>query len=263
MLRKLTCLILAGMAFPLTSARAQAPNAAEAKLRENLRAAMLQARTLQGERDALQAAKTQLEAEKKTAEEQAAKLQKQIAADKEAADKQIAELHDKSAAQAEQIAGTKASLEKWKASHAEVTGVAQKKEAERAKLAIEKIELQRIVADQRTRNLGMYRVGKEILDRYEKFGLGTALAAREPFTGTMRVKLENLVQDLGDKLAEQRIKPEPAAKTDAASKPDGAGRPDPAAAEPAKPSKTKADPAKPTSPKPAERKSESGKRKTA
>ncbi len=190
--------------------RAADPSPVEAKLREQLRASLLQQRMLQGERDALQVAKTQLEQEKKTADEQAAVLQKQLAADKDAADKTIADLRDRSAVQSEQLAETKLALDKWKASHAEVSAVAQKKEAERAKLAQEKIELEREVADQRTRNLAMYRIGTDILSRYEKFGLGTALAAREPFTGTMRVKLENLVQDLGDKLAAERIKPAPA-----------------------------------------------------
>jgi hypothetical protein len=49
-------------------------------------------------------------------------------------------------------------------------------------------------------------LGKEILERYEKFGLGTALTAREPFVGTTRVRLQNLVQEYSDKLSEQRIK---------------------------------------------------------
>jgi chromosome segregation ATPase len=234
-------LLLAALVAPMLHA-ADGPSPAEAKLREQLRSALLQARNLQAERDTLQAAKIQLETEKKAAEEQAAKLQKQIAADKESADKAIAELRDKVTAQGDQLTQIQQSLDKWKAAHAEVTSIAQKKEGERAKLAQDKIELERIVADQRTRNLAMYRVGKEILDRYEKFGLGTALSAREPFTGAMRVKLENLVQDLGDKLSEQRIKPEP-------------GKPTPSAEKPAAPTNTK--------PKTSEPKPETTTRKAA
>ncbi len=196
-------------AMTLTASAAD-QDAAEAKLREGLRNAMLQARSLQTERDTLQAEKTQLQAEMKAATERADALQKQLAADKDAADKAIADLKEKVENQVAQIVELKATLDKWKAAHAEVTGIAQKKEGERAKLAQEKIELERVVADQRRKNLGMYQVGTEILNRYEKFGLGTALTAREPFTGLMRVKLENLVQDYGDKLADQRIKPDPA-----------------------------------------------------
>jgi hypothetical protein len=46
------------------------------------------------------------------------------------------------------------------------------------------------------------------LTRYEKFGLGQALSAREPFTGITRVKLESQVQDYEDKIADQKVKPE-------------------------------------------------------
>jgi hypothetical protein len=53
----------------------------------------------------------------------------------------------------------------------------------------------------------MFKVGSEILTRFEKFGLGTAITAREPFIGLTRVKLQNLMQDYADKLADQKIKP--------------------------------------------------------
>jgi hypothetical protein len=45
------------------------------------------------------------------------------------------------------------------------------------------------------------------LDRYEKFGLGDALTAREPFVGLTKVKFQNLVQDYQDKLSDQKVKP--------------------------------------------------------
>lgn len=193
---------------PAASRAADAPNAAEAKLREQLRSTMLQMRTLQGERDTLGAMKTQLETEKTTLVGQVEAMGKQLAVDKDASDKALAELREKSAAQATEMAGLRESLEKWKVSQKQAATLAQKKEADRAKLAQEKIELERVVTDQRTKNLAMFKIGNEVLSRYEKFGLGTAISAREPFIGTTRVKLENLVQDLGDKLAEQRIKPE-------------------------------------------------------
>ncbi len=42
-------------------------------------------------------------------------------------------------------------------------------------------------------------------DRYEGYSLGKALAAREPFIGTTRVKVENLVQGYKDKILDNRI----------------------------------------------------------
>ena len=194
-----------------TSAFAADPAAADTKLRESLRNSMLQLRTITAERDALLAGKAQLEADKKAAADQVSAMTKQLAADKDAADKSIAEFKDQAAQQEAQLAELKRSLEEWKAAQKKAADTAAAKEAERAKLAQQKIELERKVADHRMKNLAMYRIGSEVLERYQKFGLGTALAAREPFTGNMRVKLENLVQDYGDKLAEQRIKPEKAA----------------------------------------------------
>ena len=52
----------------------------------------------------------------------------------------------------------------------------------------------------------MFRTANEILTRYERFGLGEALAAKEPFVGVTRVKLENLIQEYEDKLVDERIK---------------------------------------------------------
>jgi hypothetical protein len=75
-------------------------------------------------------------------------------------------------------------------------------------LASESIVLKRKLDDRDRKNFELFKLGNEILKRYEKFGLGDALAAREPFTGITRVKLQNLVQDYQDKLADQRVKPE-------------------------------------------------------
>jgi hypothetical protein len=65
----------------------------------------------------------------------------------------------------------------------------------------------------------MYKLGLEILGRYEKFGLGTALLAREPFVRNMKVKFENYVQDYGDKLDAQRIQPSGAAAVESQPSP--------------------------------------------
>ena len=194
-----------------TAAQAAEQNPAETKLRESLRNTMLQMRTLQGERDTLQAAKDQADAEKKALEEKLAALTKESAASQAAAEKQLAETQEKLTAQLLETSQLRESLDKWKASHRQVTEQSEKREAARAKLNSEKIVLQRVVEDQRRKNQEMYKIGTEVLSRYENFGLGTAITAREPFTGTMKVHLQNLAQDLGDKLADQRIKPEPPA----------------------------------------------------
>jgi hypothetical protein len=182
-------------------------NSPETKLRETLRNTMLQLRTAEADREALKAAQEQNEQEKKTLGENLEKLTKQSSTDKDASDKIITNLKAQDAEKDKLIADLKESLDKWKAAYNQVADVARSKESERAKLAGEKIVLERKVAIRETKNAAMFKLGNEILTRYEKFGLGTALTAREPFIGTTRVKLENLVQDYSDKLSDQTIKP--------------------------------------------------------
>jgi hypothetical protein len=111
-------------------------------------------------------------------------------------------------AKQKELDDTKDSLAKWKAAYEQIQTAAQKSEAERARLASEAIILKRKVEDRERKNLELYKTANEVLTRYEKFSLGQALSAREPFTGITRVKLESQVQDYEDKIADQRVKPE-------------------------------------------------------
>lgn len=201
-------ILAASMALLLFSSRVDAADqsAVEAKLRESLRGTTLQLRTIQAERDALQIAKTQLEQEKTDLEQKLAAAVKQLATDKEAADRSLTELRDRVAQQGTDLIQLKESLEKWKTSQKEAVTLLQKKESERATLSQRSIELQRKVADQQARNVKMHQIASEVLSRYENFGLGTALSAREPFVGTMKVKLQNLIRDYQDAIDAQRIK---------------------------------------------------------
>ena len=189
-----TCLLLAG----------NAGAADEARLRETLRTLTLRLRSAETERNNLLSEKAQFEQEKKTLTGKVDVLTKQAATDKT----QIDTLTSKTGDQEKELTETKESLGKWKASYEQLTTTAQKTEAERTKLAGESIALKHKLEDRERKNAELFKLGNEILKRYEKFGLGDALAAREPFTGIARVKLENLVQDYQDKIADQRAKPE-------------------------------------------------------
>jgi uncharacterized phage infection (PIP) family protein YhgE len=179
----------------------------EERLRGMLRTTMLQLREAQNQNAVLQTAKAEAEKGKQEVSDRLEALTKQAAADKDAATKTVSDLNAKLADQNTQLTQYKDALEKWQQGYKQAAELATTKEAQRAKLASQVIVLQRRVEDDERKNAELYSLGKEILNRYEKFGLGTALTAREPFVGVTRVKLENLVQDYSDKLTDQQIKP--------------------------------------------------------
>ena len=186
---------------------AEQGNTAEDRLRGQLRSTMLQLRDAQNQLATLQSAQAEDEKQKKTLSDRVDELTKQSVADKDAATKTIAGLNAKVTDQTSQINQMKDALEKWKEAYNKAVEVANTKEAQRAKFESQSIALQRRVEDDENKNLALYQLGKEVLNRYEKFGLGTAITAREPFVGTTKVKLENLVQDYSDKLMDQTVKP--------------------------------------------------------
>lgn len=210
--RVLPALVVAGIlpvAAPAQDAAA-AQQAAEARLREALKNSTLQVRNLETERATLQAAQAENEAKLKElsarieAVTQRAEEDRRFAADAESA------LHAKLAAKEKEAELLKENLEKWKQSQQKAVAFGAAKEKERAELAQKVIVQQRRIDEQQVKNVALTELANEILDRYAKFGLGTALTAREPFTGITRVKLQSLMEDYTDKIQDQKIKLPPA-----------------------------------------------------
>jgi DNA repair exonuclease SbcCD ATPase subunit len=207
MTRKLPLLLLLCVCGGTLRAAEAAADAGEARLREALRNATLQLRTAETERANLQTAQAALLEEKKALADKFEALRKQTVADRAADDKAIAALKAKSATEEAEVARLMQALEKSEAAGKEAAAVGVAKETERAKLAAEILVLKRKIDDREMKNLALFKLGNEILTRYQKFTLGEALAAREPFVGSTRAKLETLVQDYQDKLLDQRAKP--------------------------------------------------------
>jgi hypothetical protein len=182
------------------------------KLREQLRGVMLQLRTAQTDAANGQAAAAAAEQKNKDltskiaeSDKRNATLVRQSSADKAASDESIAMLNGKLADRDKRIVQFTEALEKWKDGYQKAAEVARTKEEERAKLAAEVIVYQRTIADRESKNIALFNTSSEILDRYENYSLGKALAAREPFIGTTRVKVENLVEGYKGKILDNRI----------------------------------------------------------
>lgn len=181
--------------------------AINAKLREGLRNTMLQLQTAQGQVATLQATQAENEARIKDLQSKLDALAKQASADKLSADQSIASLKEQVAAQDTRNAAQLEALGKWKAAYNKLVDQAKAIDGKRAALAAEKIKLTRQVEDQQRQNQELYTLGKEILHRYEHYGLGDAIQNREPFTGIAKVKFENYIQAHSDALDDQKIKP--------------------------------------------------------
>ena len=181
--------------------------AGDDRMRAALRDATLQLRSAQGDLDAAQAAQTALTAENKELADKYEALKKQTASERSTTDRTVATLTAQLADLKAQLAKLGAAFEQAKADGEKSAQAARLGTEQGNKLTIEIAELQRRLTDREGKNLALFLIGNEILTRYEEFSLGNALRAKEPFVGSARTKLENLVQDYQDKLQDGRIKP--------------------------------------------------------
>ena len=190
---------------------------AQQKMREALRNSMIQLRDANAKLALAQAAQTDDEEKIKDLQGQLEDLTKKTTAQKHSDDQTIDDLKTKLATDDLQIAHLSESLGKWKLGYAKLAEYAKQTEGKRAELASKIIILDRRIADQQVKNVEMYRLANEVLDRYAQFGLGTAIAAREPFVGITKVKFQTLVQDYQNKLTDQTIRHDDSSAT---KKPD-------------------------------------------
>jgi len=205
----LLCTLLAIRIVPADDA-AVASN--ETRLRGALRDTMLQLRDAQNQVVTLQAAQIQsdkdkadLQAKLDAVTAQLKTVTDQAAADKVASDSAITDLNTKVTDQTGQIGRLNDGLKQWKDAYDQQAQLATAKEAARAQFEMQAALLQRTVDDREAKNLQLFKLGNEILDRYERFNFGDALSAKEPFIGTSRVKLENWVQDYKNKMLDQAV----------------------------------------------------------
>ena len=98
-----------------------------------------------------------------------------------------------------------AALDKWKSAYQTAAAAAKKVDGEREKLAGDVVSLKNTLADRERKNIALFNVSNEILDRYQNYALGKSLAAKEPFIGNARVEIENHVQGYQDRILDQRL----------------------------------------------------------
>lgn len=202
-------LLLTALLLPLAGI---AQEDESARLRDALKNTTLQLRTAQGETATAQAASIAAEQKAKSLEAKVADLEKRNAAlakqandDKADSEKSIATLSNRLAEREKHLADFIVALNKWKVAYQTAVSSAKKSEGEREKLASEVASLKHTVADRERKNIALFNVSNEILDRYQNYALGKSLAAKEPFIGNARVEIENHVQGYKDRIIDQRL----------------------------------------------------------
>ena len=184
-------------------------NANEQRLRDSLRTVTQQLRTAEAEKASALAGQTERDEKIAALEKQVAALTRRSNEDKAEADKTISRLQTSLEGQKQEGARLSASLAKWKEAYHKVAELAQKTEAARAKLESANVALERKAADRERQNLKLYQTAREILQRFTDYSSGRAIAAKEPFTGIAKARLEEQVQDYADRLEDNKIKPAP------------------------------------------------------
>ena len=233
MRQALVALFIATLALSANAEQApQSPaEVALGRMREGMKKMVLRISEADAARVAAEAAKAEadlkiadLEKRLKAVEKKSSELEVQSTKDKAVADKLLAEGTAKLATREAEVARLNEALIKWKAGFDQAKTIAEGKEAERATAAGKAAVMERRMAAAETKNAEMLKLSQEILKRYESFGLGTALLAREPFVRIMKVKLQNYVQDFGDKIDAQRIEPSPASQVKDNASPTAAAK---------------------------------------
>lgn len=170
------------------------------KLREALRAATLQTRQLEDQRAALQAKLADAEKEKAAAKAQieAAKAETRRVEKRE---RETTEEFNRRLAERDET------LEKWKAAYEEAANVARDRDAARAKFEAE-AKLYKASTDSCVaKNTQLIKHGQDLLQRYQSVTIGDTIVAREPILGLRRVEIQNAIQDLQDKILDQKAAP--------------------------------------------------------
>ena len=155
----------------------------------------------------LSAERTTLQGEKTRLETRVAELEKQLAAAQDENKSVSAQLTRSQAAEQQATANGEALNERLKQAHdrtdelvshfRETATTLQQTERERG-------ELQQQLDVCTQRNVALYGVGMEVLDRYESKGFWSVMKQKEPFTQLKRVEIENLAEDYRQRLDDAR-----------------------------------------------------------
>lgn len=183
----------------LTSTAVRADQESD-RLREALRNATAQARTLEDQRAALQAKLTAAEQERDRLRKQNEAFRAQVKEAEQAYRQAVRDFN-------ERLTERDESLEKWKSAYAEAATVARTKDAERAKFEGEAAAFKASTKACTAKNAQLVKVGEQIVRQYEEMSPFEKMLDHEPAFGLKRVEHQNAAQDFRDKILDQKVNP--------------------------------------------------------
>jgi chromosome segregation ATPase len=170
------------------------------RLREALRTATVQMRQLEDQRAALQAKVAD-------AERQATAAKAQVAAAKAETRQTEKQYRDSVDEFNKRLAERDETLEKWKTAYEEAATVARDRDAARAKFEGEATAYKASTKNCVVKNDQLIKSGQDLLQRYQSVTIGDTMVAREPVLGFRRVEVQNAIQDIKDKILDQKAVP--------------------------------------------------------
>lgn len=181
--------------LPLLAPTVASAQSLEDRLRDQLRSTINELHQLQDQQASLRA-------QKAAAEQERDALKAQLAT----AQAQLAHTGDSTAATT-QARALASEVAQYKAAADQANGNAQTAQTDRDKLKATLADAQKQLAICADKNTKLLKLGNEILDAYQQFDVGEAIAANEPFISIHRVELENMAQDFDDRLHTDRFDP--------------------------------------------------------
>lgn len=170
------------------------------RLREALRSATAQVRSLEDARAVQQAKLTAAEQERDRLRKQSDAYKAQVKEAEQAYRQAVRDFNDR-------LGERDDALEKWKSAYAEAATVARTKDAERAKFEGEAKALKASNQGCQAKNAQLVKVGQDIVTQYEAMSPLEKIWDHEPLLGQKRVDHQNAAQDFRDKILDQKVKP--------------------------------------------------------
>lgn len=200
-------LIVSAVCLFASATSAIAQNAAEDRLRAQLRAATVQLRSLQDQNASLQAMQAQAEREKMALAEKAAEsekmvaaLQQQLSGSRAAGDAAAERLRQQQENFTRVDTQNRDNFNKLQIAYNQAAEMLRAREAETMRLDQTLSQTRGRVQACETKNTDLYKLGFEVLDLFDNRNVLETLGGVEPFTKLKRVEYENQKQDYEDKL---------------------------------------------------------------